>query len=277
MRLQIFTLLCSVFVLVLATGKLEDKSDIDDLLNAFNLYIDGKQYSKLGEIFTRDVTYDPGPRKDPGQLVQGLDAIINIPKTEIPDTVVSFTQLSTKLIKFVPPFDRKGRSDRAEAVSYNFNLFFGAGNLTGQTYFFYIKYVDKEIVRTNETGYGGWRIKFRKLELVVSFISTNICAAYHRPLDVVSQSKNSTLLIEVIFRATLSETPLFWKDRGPILATVMFAGEQRFERGSEVTAGVTKLMKMLTISNWAYFLTSADVFLEWPSSPSLLQRRSQIN
>lgn len=238
MRLQILTLLCSLFVLVLATGKLEDKSYIDDLLNAFNLFIDEKQYSNLGQIFTTDVTYDPGPGKDPGQLVQGLDAIINIAKTGIPDTVVSYTQLTTKLIEFVPPFDKNGRSDSAEAVSYNFNSFFGAGNLTGQTYFFYVKYVDKEIVRTNETGFGGWRIKFRKLELVVSFISTKICAAYHRPLHVVSHAFYSTLLIEVIFRANLSETPLFWKGRGPTLATVMFAGEQRFERGSEVTAVV---------------------------------------
>lgn len=238
MRLQILTLLCSLFVLVLATGKLGDKSYIDDLLNAFNFCIDGKQYSNLGQIFTPDVTYDPGPGKDPGQLVQGLDAIMNIPKKAIPDTVVSYTQLTTKLIEFVPPFDKNGRSDSAEAVSYNFNSFFGAGNLTGQTYFFYVKYVDKEIVRTNETGFGGWRIKFRKLELVVSFISTKICAAYHRPLHVVSQAFYSTLLIEVIFRANLSETPLFWKGRGPTLATVVFAGEQRFERGSEVTAVV---------------------------------------
>ncbi|MCJ1348168.1 hypothetical protein MMC31_006399, partial [Peltigera leucophlebia] len=166
MRLQILTLLCSLFVLVLATGRLEDKSNIEDLLNAFNLLIDEKKYSKLGGIFTPDVTYDPGPGKDPGQPVRGLDAIINIPKTEIPDTVASYTQLSTKLIKFVPPFDKEGRSDRAEAVSYNFYLFFGAGNLTGETYFFYVKYLDKEIVRTKEPGFGGWRIKFRKLELV---------------------------------------------------------------------------------------------------------------
>lgn len=206
MQLQILNLLCSLFVLVLATGKLEDKSDIDDLLNTFNLLIDRKKYSELGKIFTSDVTYDPGPGKAPGQLVQGLSAIINIPKNEISDTVVSYTQLSTKLIKFVPPFDKEGRSDCAEAVSYNFYSFFGADNSTVETYFFYIKYVDKEIVRTKEPGFGGWRIKFRKLELVVSFTSSNTY--------VVPQSLYSTLLIEVIFRENLSETPLFWKDRG---------------------------------------------------------------
>lgn len=95
-----------------------------------------KKYSKLGKIFTCDVTYDSGPGKAPGQLVQGLSAIINIPKNEISDTVVSYTQLSTKLIKFVPPFDKEGRSDCAKAVSYNFYSFFGASNSTVETYFF---------------------------------------------------------------------------------------------------------------------------------------------
>lgn len=61
MRLQILTLLCSLIVLILATGKLEEKDNIDDLLNAFNLLIDKKEYSKLGDIFTPDVTYDEGP------------------------------------------------------------------------------------------------------------------------------------------------------------------------------------------------------------------------
>lgn len=200
MRLQIFTLLCSLIVIVLATGNLEDKSNIEDSLNAFNLLIDKKEYSKLGNIFTPDVTYDPGPGKASGPLVQGLPAIINIPKKEIPDSVASFTQLSTKLIKFLPPFDKAGRSDRAEAVSYNFFLFFGAGNLTGETYFFYVKYEDKEIVRTKEPGFGGWRIKFRKLELIVSLVK------FHKHLCRVSSTPpycSTEFLQDVVDRSNL--------------------------------------------------------------------------
>lgn len=102
MQLQILLLLCSFFVLVFATGKLKDKSDINNLLNTFNLFIDRKKYSKLGKIFISNVTYDLGPGKAPNQLVQGLSAIIKIQKNEIPDIVFSYTQLSTKLIKFVP-------------------------------------------------------------------------------------------------------------------------------------------------------------------------------
>lgn len=177
MRLQILTLLCSFFVLILATGKLEDKSDIEDLFNAFNLIVDEKKYSKLSNIFTKDVVYYPGPGKDPGQPVQGIEAIINIPKNEVPESVVSYTQLSTKLIKLFPPLDKAGHSDRAEAVSYNFFSYFGTGNSTGETYFFYVKYVDKEIIRTKEPGFGGWRIKNRTLELIVCFTFTNTSTA----------------------------------------------------------------------------------------------------
>ena len=71
MRLQILTLLCSLIVLILATGKFEDKDNIGDLLNSFNLLIDKKEYYKLGDIFTPDVTYNEGPGKASGSLVRG--------------------------------------------------------------------------------------------------------------------------------------------------------------------------------------------------------------
>lgn len=69
MQLQILNLLCSLFVLVLATSKLKDKLDIDDLFNTFNLFIDRKKYSQLGKIFISNVTYDSGPGKASDQLV----------------------------------------------------------------------------------------------------------------------------------------------------------------------------------------------------------------
>lgn len=181
MRLQILTLLCSLFVLVLATSKLEDKDNIYGLLNAYNIYLDTKEYSKFGDIFTPDAIYEEGLGKASGSLVRGLSAIIDIPKKAIPEAVLSITQ-SKKVVKFLPPFDKEGRSDRAEAISYTFFTFFGAGNLTGQTYFFYVKYVDKEIVRTKEPGFGGWRIKYRKLETIVSLVN------FHKHLCHVSST-----------------------------------------------------------------------------------------
>lgn len=212
MRLQILTLVCYLFVLVIATGKLEDKSNIEDQLNRFNLIVDEKEYSRLGEIFTPDVVYDEGPDV-PDRPVRGVAAIKDILKKIIPAKVVSYSLLSTKFIKFIPPFDKEGRSDRAAAVSYSSFIFFGAGNLTGESFFLFIKYEDKEIVRTKEPGSGGWRIKNRKAELIVSLnFHKPTCVAYGRPLPAFSKSFHSTL-IRAIFRENLSEIPPFWKDK----------------------------------------------------------------
>ncbi|MCJ1342700.1 hypothetical protein MMC31_000888, partial [Peltigera leucophlebia] len=161
MRFPIFAILCSLLVFASATDNLEDKSNIEDLLNAFPFIIDAKKYDKLGDIFVPDVTYNPG-----GGPVQGLSASITAISKIIPKDVVSNTLLSTKLIKFLSPFDKQGRSNRAEALSYNTFVFFGSANLTGQDYILFAKFVDAEIVKTQESGFGGWRFKNRKFELV---------------------------------------------------------------------------------------------------------------
>ena len=173
MRLQILSLLCSLFVFVLATGKLEDKSNIEDLTATFNLIFDRRDSNQLGTIFTPDVTYNPG-KED----FQGLPNVISALST-FPDTnkTPTYTTLGTQLIKFLPPFDKEGRSKLAESVSYSTFVNFGTGNLTGQTYIIFARYVDKEIVKTNEAGFGGWRFKNRKFEPVVSFFILD--AAYH--------------------------------------------------------------------------------------------------
>ncbi len=211
MRLQILTLLCSLCVLVLATGKVEDKENIEDLFSRFSLLTDGKNYGKVDKVFTRDATFEPGEGP-----VKGTPAIANFLKKKIPDTVTTYSQTTTNLIKFVPPFDKEGRSDRAEAVSYTFVIFFAVNST--KEYLLPIKYVDKEIVRTKEPGSGGWRIKKRKLEVVVSFNTS-----HKTPLCRLSSSSSSStsilffqtvfystlLLIQVIFREDLSETPQF--------------------------------------------------------------------
>lgn len=169
MHLRILTLLCYLTVLVLATGKLEDKSDIDDLQNAVVLSTDDKKPDEVSKLFTPNATFDPGPGV-PVRPIQGRPAIVAELRRLIPGNVTSFGQLSTKLIKFNPPFDREGRSNRASAITYLTTTLFSAGNSTGPLFVF-LKVVDKEIVRTNETGYGGWRIHDRELVPVVSFPS----------------------------------------------------------------------------------------------------------
>ena len=162
MRLQILSLLCSLFAFVLATGQLEDKSNIADLIAAFNLIFDRKHYNELGTVFTPDVTYNPG-----AEDIQGLPNVISAFST-YPNTTTTYTTLGTQLIRFRPPFDTEGRSKFAESVSYSTIVNFGAGNLTGQNFIVFARYVDKEIVKTNEPRFGGWRFKNRKFESIVS-------------------------------------------------------------------------------------------------------------
>lgn len=165
MRLQILTLLCYFFAFVLATGKLEDKSDIEELTLSFGLFFDGRKFDKFSEIFTLDIILDVGAGP-----VQGLPNVISAQSNIIPIATTTITILSKQLIEFRPPFDKYGRSNLATSVSYANIASFGGAN---STYIIYVKFVDNEIVRTNEPGYGGWRFKNRKIELLVSFSTTN--------------------------------------------------------------------------------------------------------
>lgn len=178
MRLQILSLFCSLLAFVLATGKLEDKSNIEDINASFNLIFDRKDFEQLRTIFTPDVTYNPG-----AEAIQGLPNVISIIST-FPNTTTTYTTLGTQLIKFRPPFDKEGRSKLAESVSYSTFVNFGSGNLTGQRFVIFARYVDKEIVKTNEPGFGGWRFKNRKFEFVVSFY---FCPCSIEPLPCCSK------------------------------------------------------------------------------------------
>ncbi len=171
MRLAaIFTLLCPLLTFVLAAN-LQDKSDIKDLTAAFDLLIDDKKFDQLGKVLSPDVTYDPG-RNGP---VQGLSAARNALLEIIPSIATTYNTLGTQLIKFLPPFDKDKRSNRAESISYTTIASFGSGNLTGEYAIFFARFVDKEIVRTREPGFGGWRFKNRKFEVVVSLLKKHLC------------------------------------------------------------------------------------------------------
>ena len=163
MRLQILTLICSLS-LVLATYGVEDKDHIRDLFSAFALATDEKKFDKLDLIFTPDVTFDASE----GVVAKGIPALERTLRKIIPANVTSTSHVTTNLVKLLPPFDKDGRSDRAEAVSYTFYVFFGPGNSTREL-LFTSRYVDREIVRTKEPAFGGWRIKNRTSELIVSF------------------------------------------------------------------------------------------------------------
>ena len=211
MRLGIFTL-CSLLTFVLATN-LQDRSDIRDLTAFFDFLIDEKKYNEFGKVLSPDVTYDSGEGP-----VQGPSAAIDVLSKLIPNTTTTYNTLGTQLIKFFPPFEKDKRSNLAESISYTTLASFDSGNLTGQDFTIFTKYTDKEIVRISEPGFGGWRFKNQKFELVVSFLTRHCCHVSskqtspppppHFPL-VALKSKNSPLIL-AIFREYLSNTALFW-------------------------------------------------------------------
>ena len=166
MRLAILTLLCPLLSSFILAANLQDKEDIKDLSAAFDFIFDDKKFNELGKVLSPDVTYDPG-----NGPVQGLPAVIDTLSKILPPGTKTFNQLGTQLIKFLPPFDKDQRSNRAESISYITLVTFGSGNLTGEYFIFFAKFVDKEIVRTKQPGFGGWRFKNRKFELVVSFLT----------------------------------------------------------------------------------------------------------
>lgn len=156
----------SVVVATVNVNILEDRADIEDLTAAYNFLTDDKKFSDFGNVLTPDVTYDPGTG-----AVKGIPASIEALLVIIPNTTITYFTLGTQLITFRPPFDKYGRSNLAESVSYSTFVAYGTGNLTGQYFIIDARFVDKEIVRTKQSGFGGWRFRNRKFEVIVSFFT----------------------------------------------------------------------------------------------------------
>lgn len=181
MRLALLTPLCSslffVSVVVVATnvnvGVLEDRANIEDLTAAYNFLTDDKKFFEFDKVLTPDVDYDPGTG-----YVKGIPASIDALLLIIPNTTITYFTLGTQLITFRPPFDKYGRSNLAESLSYNTFVAYGTGNLTGQYFIVDARFIDKEIVRTKQPGFGGWRFRNRKFEVIVSFLFLFLCFLY---------------------------------------------------------------------------------------------------
>lgn len=145
-------------------GILEDRANIEDLTAAYNFLTDDKGFFELDKILTSDVDFDPGTG-----YVKGIPAATDALLVIIPNTTTTYFTLGTQLITFLPPFDKYGRSNLAESLSYSTFVAYGTGNLTGQYFIIDARFVDKEIIRTKQPGFGGWRFRNRKFEVIVGF------------------------------------------------------------------------------------------------------------
>ncbi|MCJ1271183.1 hypothetical protein MMC22_011082 [Lobaria immixta] len=119
--------------------------------------LDVKDFAGLVNIFTTNVTYNPGG----GPNVYGIDSVRALFATVFPQGVISQNTISTETITLSPPFDEQGAAGTATGVVYTTTTYVGQGDLAGQALVFFAKYVDKYTKTGNFASHGGWRISER--------------------------------------------------------------------------------------------------------------------
>lgn len=146
----------AVSTLSLSAGKpvhpsiTSDTVAIQQTLNIFPLSVDRKDYSRLAEVFSQDVTADflVGP------VCHGLTAVQQQLQAHL-EGLGSHHSLTTQSIQFPD-------AGTATATSYLIATFFGQGQLVGQFLTDYGRY-DDTLVRDD----GWWKVNNRTLVIVV--------------------------------------------------------------------------------------------------------------
>ena len=155
----------SLFFLSVALGSPSDILYIQKL-NADEAHkLDNKDFAGLGNIFTKNASYNAGA---PSQTVYGIDNIQAILAEILPPELLTENAISTESITLLPPFDEQGAAGTATGVVYSTTANIGQGDLEGQGVFFRAKYKDKYVKTGDFAIHGGWRISER---LFISFVS----------------------------------------------------------------------------------------------------------
>ena len=126
--------------------------------------LDLKDFGGLVNIFTTNVTYNPGA----GPNIYGIDSVQATLAFILPPEVITQSAISTESITLSPSFDEQGAASTATGVVYVTTTYIGQGDLAGQALVFFAKYVDKYTKTGNFASHGGWRISER---LYISFVS----------------------------------------------------------------------------------------------------------
>ncbi|MCJ1326613.1 hypothetical protein MMC10_003278 [Thelotrema lepadinum] len=122
-------------------------AEIEQTLNRFSLAVDTHDWNMLSTVFTRDAVGIFGPG---APQIEGLSTLTQALRAQLEGTI-SLHFLSTQTVDHTGP-----RS--VFAVSYLQGTFFGQGNLTGQTYTTYGRYLDTLILTES-----GWRVNNKTL------------------------------------------------------------------------------------------------------------------
>lgn len=176
MHLPLLLLLSLFSLTLLSCGSPTDVLNIQKTFSDFGLISDSgsfsgvPDFSTFNKVFTNNVTFDfEGP---PG-VVRGLANLEAIFRRNIPPGTVTQNAVTTESIS-LSGFDEQGSASAATALSYLTNTYFGQGNLTGQIVTSYIRFEDT-LVKTNQQGNGGWRIKTRITKYFVCQFSSILC------------------------------------------------------------------------------------------------------
>lgn len=158
MHLPLLSVL-SLFSLVLPSlGSLADIFEIRSTLSDYAIIIDQSSpsgdYSALSEVLTSDVAFDFGANVG---VVQGLTNVIATFTKAFKKGIITQNAVTTKSVSLS---ERDARGI-ASTISYDTETFFGRGNLSDQIDTIYVRFDDR-LVKTNQTGNGGWRIFSRR-------------------------------------------------------------------------------------------------------------------
>lgn len=138
-----------------------DISDVDwieKLTADYSLALDTLNFAAVSNIFLPNATLDFKNPKLP--ILRGPDAIEKTLAILAPPGTISQHTVDSWSISFAG-------DEHASGTTYTIATYFGKGKLAGQVLTFYGVFYDT-FIRTDKTGYGGWRINTRVVGFIVS-------------------------------------------------------------------------------------------------------------
>lgn len=164
MQLLLFLFL-PFFLFSLTLGSPADLLYIKKLISDESQLLDSKDYAGLVNIFTTNATYS-ADRLAPN--ICGIDNIKAAIARLVPREIETQFATNTESITLLSPLDEQGAASTATGVVYLTAMFFGQGDLAGQTLTFFARYEDKYVKTGDHAYHGGWRISER---FFLSFVS----------------------------------------------------------------------------------------------------------
>lgn len=148
-------------------SNLQDIYDISQLQANTFITLDTKEFLKFESFYIPSAIFSGKTLGVPD--ANGVKAIEAAGVALFPNGTVSQDAVTTQTITLAHPLDKLHGVQGATAIIYLTTTYFGTGNLTGQIGTLYSR-LDDTYVKTSGSGFGGWRVEKRILELFVRFV-----------------------------------------------------------------------------------------------------------